>query len=243
MAFISAKSFTKMPNLNNLWIAFDAAGTLFEPAEPVSEIYAGFFSKHGFDIPPTIWRPAFRTAFLTAPDPIFPENTQGEIIEKDWWLQLVMAATKAIGIKPNSDAFTSAFEEIFAYYATGASWALFPETQAVLHSLKSKGISLAITSNFDSRIHRVVEELGIAQYFDLILTSADAHARKPSPNIIYKLFDLARASPEKTCLTGDSLIHDKGAAEAANIPFYHINRPTSDLSTFESWHTESFLRK
>lgn len=232
-----------MPSPENLWIAFDAAGTLFEPAEPVADIYAYFFSKHGFEIPATSWKSAFRTAFLTAPDPVFPEDGDGEAIEKDWWLQLVLQAAKCLGIPPNNKAVSAAFEEIFSYYATGASWKLFPETQTVLSSLKSKGISLAITSNFDSRIHRVVEELGIAHHFENILTSADARARKPSPHIIRKLFELTGATPAGTCLTGDSLTHDKGAAEAAKIPFYHINRPTTDLSSFETWHTESFLRK
>ncbi|MDP4625294.1 MAG: HAD family hydrolase [Akkermansiaceae bacterium] len=226
-----------------LTIAFDAAGTLFEPAEPVADIYAERFSKHGFNIPPAIWKNAFGKAFLTAPDPIFPKNGDGEAIEKDWWFQLVLQAAKTVGIQHNTAAVTSAFEEIFAYYATGASWKLFPETETVLTSFKSKGISLAITSNFDSRIHRVIEELGIAHHFDLILTSADARARKPSPNIIHKLFDETGAAPTNTCLTGDSLTHDKGTAEAAGIPFYHINRPTTDLLTFETWYSETFLRK
>lgn len=225
------------------YIAFDAAGTLFEPAEPIANIYAGVFSGHGFDIPATAWKSAFREAFLSAPEPVFPENGDGETIEKDWWLQLVLQAAKSVGIQPNTHAVTTAFEEIFAYYATGASWKLFPETETVLSSLKSRGIALAITSNFDSRIHRVVKELGIARHFDLILTSADARARKPSPHIIHKLFELTGATHSNTCITGDSLTHDKGAAEAAAIPFYHISRPSTDLSTFEIWHTESFLRK
>lgn len=232
-----------MPSPDKLWIAFDAAGTLFEPAEPVANIYAKFFSKHGFDIPAASWKSAFGKAFLTAPDPVFPENGNGEAIEKDWWLQLVLQAAKSVGIQSCSHAVTTAFEEIFSYYATGASWKLFPETETVLCSLKSKGTSLSITSNFDSRIHRVVKELGIAHHFDLILTSADARARKPSPHILHKLFELTGSTQTNTCLTGDSLAHDKGAAEAAAIPFYHINRPSTDLSTFEIWHSETFLRK
>ena len=228
----------------SLTIAFDAAGTLFEPEEPVADIYAAYFSKHGHHIPASSWKSAFGNAFLTAPDPIFSENTDGEAIEKDWWFQLVLQAAKTVGIKPeNNHAVAAAFEEIFTYYATGASWRLFPETESVLSSLKSKGISLNITSNFDSRIHRVTEELHIAHHFDHILTSADARARKPSPKIIHRLFDFTGSTTATTCLTGDSLTHDQGAAKAAKISFYHINRPTTDLSTFETWYTESFLRK
>lgn len=232
-----------MSHTENLWIAFDAAGTLFEPAEPVAKIYAESFSKQGFEIASTSWKTAFRNAFLDAPDPIFPENGNGEAVEKKWWLQIVLRAAQTVGVPKNHPATKHAFEEIFAYYATGASWKLFPETEAVLTSLKSKGISLAITSNFDSRIHRVVEELRITHHFDLILTSADAKARKPSPLILQKLFEKTSATPSLTCLTGDSLLHDKGAAKAAGIPFFHIDRPSTDLFSFKTWHHETFFLK
>lgn len=232
-----------MPAQENLWIAFDAAGTLFEPAEPISEVYATYFSKHHLHIPPSSWKPAFRNAFLTAPDPIFHPDTGSEATEKHWWRQLVEQAATTIGIPPHHPAISPAFEEIFAHYATGASWQLFPETLTTLTTLRSQGISLAITSNFDSRIHRVLHELDLTKHFHLILTSADAQARKPSPRILQKLLAHTGANPAKTCLTGDSLHHDQGAATAAAIPFYHIDRPTTDLTTFTTWHRETFLRK
>ncbi|MEP2774948.1 MAG: HAD-IA family hydrolase [Luteolibacter sp.] len=228
---------------DNHWIAFDAAGTLFEPAEPVENIYADCFSTLGFGIPESTWKAAFGKAYLITPDPIFPEDGDGDAIEKEWWHEMVRRAAEAAGIRPDPVTMTDAFEEIFEHYSAGAAWKLFPEVDAVLASLKAKGISLAITSNYDSRLHRVVKELGIAQHFDLILTSAEARARKPAPLILEKLFADTGANPATTCLAGDSLTCDKGSAEAAGIPFYHIDRPATDLSSFEIWHTETFFQK
>ncbi len=225
------------------WIAFDAADTLFCPAEPVENIYADCFSTLGYGLPESTWKKAFLKAFTLTPDPIYPESGDGEDVEKGWWRDFVRRAAEATGTRPDPESMEQAFEELFDHYASGSAWKLFPETESVLTSLKAEGTGLAITSNFDSRIHRVIKELGIAGHFDFVLTSADVRARKPSPLIIEKLLTDAAAAPSDCCLAGDSLSADKGAAEAAGIAFFHIDRPATDLTNFAEWHRGSFSRK
>ena len=232
-----------MPPVGRTWIALDAAGTLFRTAEPVEKTYAACFSARGFDLPESTWKTAFRRAFALNPDPVFPATGDSEVIEKQWWRDLVASAAISTGIRPDPATMEDAFESLFAHYASGTAWRLFPETEAVLATLKSRGNALAVVSNFDSRLHRVLAELGIAGNFDLILTSADAGARKPSPAIIRTFIGRSGANPTACCLVGDSLAADGGAAEAAGIPFFHINRPESDLSDFLKWHSETFFPK
>lgn len=225
------------------WIAFDAAGTLFETAEPVEDIYADCFSTLGFGLPESTWKKAFHRAFEITPDPIYPQNGDGNDTEREWWHDLVRRAADAAGIRPDPETMEQAFDELFDHYASGSAWKLFPETEAVLSSLKSAGIGLAVVSNFDFRIHRILKDLGISGHFDLVLTSADVRARKPSPLILEKLFSETGATPSDCCLTGDSLSADKGAAEAAGIRFFHIDRPAADLADFQRWHAETFSPK
>jgi REG-2-like HAD superfamily hydrolase len=225
------------------WIAFDAAGTLFEPAEPVEDIYADCFSTLGFGLPESAWKKAFVRAFEVTPEPIFPETGNGEEVEKDWWRDLIRRAAEAAGIRPDPYTMEQAFDELFDHYASGSAWKLFPETETVLTSLREKGVGLAVTSNFDFRIHRVLKELGISGHFDLVLTSADVRARKPCPLILEKLLSLTGTCPADCCLAGDSLSADRGAAEAAGIAFFHIDRPTADLADFEQWHAKTFFPK
>lgn len=223
------------------WIALDAAGTLFHTAEPVERVYAACFSARGFGIPESTWKGAFRHAFAHTPDPIFPATGDSESVEKQWWRDLVANAAIAAGIRPDPATMEDAFAELFGHYASGSAWRLFPETESVLATLKSKGIGLAVVSNFDSRLHRVLAELGIAGSFDLVLTSADAGARKPSPAILRTFIRRTGANPAACCLAGDSPAADGGAAAAAGIPFFHINRPQSDLADFETWHSQTFF--
>ena len=142
------------------WIAFDAAGTLFEPAEPIENIYADGFSTLGFGLPEARWKSAFERAFRITPDPEYSGREDGEAVEKEWWRAIVRNSAEATGIHPDPDTMATAFEELFGHYATGAAWKLFPETESILASLKSQSIGLAVTSNFDSRLHRVLAERG-----------------------------------------------------------------------------------
>jgi putative hydrolase of the HAD superfamily len=225
------------------WIAFDAAGTLFETADPVEKIYAECFATHGFPLPKATWKKAFRQSFNTTPDPIYPGDGDGEEAERNWWRDLVGCAVESAGISPDHEIMEKAFGELFDHYAAGSAWKLFPETETILTSLESKGIGLAVASNFDFRIHRILRELGISGHFDLVLTSADVGARKPSPLILRRLLSETDSTPSNCCLTGDSLHADKGAADAAGIRFFHIDRPNTDLNDFHLWHAETFFPK
>jgi len=217
------------------WIAFDAAGTLFEPAEPVENIYADCFSNFGFSLPKEKWKTAFKRAFEITSDPDYSGNIAGETVEKNWWRDIVHNSTEATGIRPDPDTMAAAFEELFDHYAAGSAWKLFPETAAILTSLKSESIGLAVTSNFDMRLHRVLTELGISSHFDFVLTSADAGARKPSPLILNKFMEQAETATEDCCMVGDSLFTDGGAAKAAGIGFYCLDRPSRTLDEFARW--------
>lgn len=222
------------------WIAFDAAGTLFEPAEPVENIYADCFSMLGFGLPESTWKTAFKRAFELTPEPIYTGSGSGDEVEKNWWRDLVQRAADSTGIRPDPETMADAFDELFEFYEEGAAWKLFPETKAVLVELKAAGFGLGVVSNFDSRIHRVLDELGIRKHFDFVLTSADVGARKPDPTILRKFFETAGASAVDCCLVGDSLKMDGGAAEAAGIAFFHVDRPARSLTDFAEWHRENF---
>ncbi|MFK7849539.1 MAG: HAD-IA family hydrolase [Akkermansiaceae bacterium] len=222
--------------MKRIWIAFDAADTLFETFEPVENVYARCFEKLGYSATPSLWKSAFRKAFVITPEPVYVDSESGEETEKNWWHRVVRACVFETGISPSTEDLNTAFEELFAHYASGAAWKLFPETEQVLKSLSTARTKMAVTSNFDSRLHQVLVDLDISKYFEKILTSADVGARKPSPRILEKLMREFGISKTDLCLVGDSAKADGGAAEAVGIPFFHLIRPNQNLSNFLYWH-------
>ncbi len=88
-----------------------------------------------------------------------------------------------------------------------------------LSMLKKKGIRLAVVSNTQSRVvQKVLEDVGVAEYFDLFVGGDDVDNGKPEPDILYKGLELLNLDKEDVLFVGDT-IFDKMAAEKAGIRF------------------------
>lgn len=220
-------------------ILFDAVGTLFETAEPVERAYSRFFARHGMVASPDLLRQSFKNVVSTLPAPDFSRFDNGDGAEREWWRQVVEAVADAAGHR-GASGLPPCFAEVFEHYAEASAWRLFSETTHVLAKLRSDGHQLAIVSNFDLRLHTVVRGLGIAEQFDLVLSSAEVGARKPSPRIVLRAMDLLGHQRVSTCLVGDSPHEDGGAAAAAEIPLFLLARPRRDLAGIFSWLSKTF---
>jgi len=103
-------------------------------------------------------------------------------------------------------------------------------------------MELAVVSNFDRRLHRVLADLGLSEHFELVLTSADVSSRKPSPLLLQEAMTRLGHPPEKTRLVGDSRMADGGAAKAAGVKVYILDRPRTTLRDFLKWLDEDFSK-
>lgn len=65
----------------------------------------------------------------------------------------------------------------------------YDETVDVLTALRARGVALAICSNWDWDLSEAVDEAGVTDYFDVIVSSAWAGARKPHPRIFRHTLD------------------------------------------------------
>ncbi|MFD2256699.1 HAD-IA family hydrolase [Luteolibacter algae] len=223
------------------WIAFDAAGTLFDPVEPVANVYSRCFAKYAPEIPPAIWKQSFMMAFSQTPDPVYTDTASGNAVEREWWKTVVTHSATAAGIDSSSVPINEIFEELFDHYAKGSAWLLFDDVVEVLTQFRDAGVGMVITSNFDSRLNRILIELGISHYFEHIFTSASVGARKPNPAILHNFLLKTGAKLKKTCLVGDSEKADGSAANAAGMGFFHLERPERTLRNFEKWHKLHFF--
>ncbi|RYD35855.1 MAG: HAD-IIIA family hydrolase [Verrucomicrobiaceae bacterium] len=220
-------------------LLFDAAGTLIEPAEPVAAVYRRHFSRFGWEVEEEVLKAGFRKAFSGIGDPRFGSGP-GDDAEREWWREVVAVTAEAAGIDRDAEGFAECFTDLFSHYAAGSAWAVFPEVRVVIADLRQQGFRMAVVSNFDRRLHRVLEDLGLAGCFDLVLTSADVSARKPSPVLLRAAMDHFSVEPERTMLVGDSPSADGGAAAAAGVEAFILHRPATDLRGFAQKVAEFF---
>lgn len=108
-------------------------------------------------------------------------------------------------------------------------WKLYPETIEVLDKLKSRGYKLALISNFDDSIHTLAEELGIAEKFDLILSSEEARASKPNPKIYNFALEKLELVAEEALMIGDSYQGDYAGPKNIGMEAIYLDRRKDDL--------------
>jgi len=112
------------------------------------------------------------------------------------------------------------------YAVTQTNWQLEQDTIATLQSLKSDQYHLGIFSNAgdDKDVQQLIENFGIRNYFDFVLTSASCYYRKPHA----RAFEIALARwniTQKECvMIGDSLNADINGAKKLNIKTIWITR-------------------
>src|SRR5438093_12481662 len=162
-------------------IFFDAAETLFHINGSVPEIYLTYAVQHGFRQTPNsqaLITQAFQRAFYDAPPPVFAATDPIKLkhCERLWWFDIVHSVFYRVGMFERFDEF---FEQVFRVFEDPRSWALFPETHAVLTRLRGEGFELGIVSNFDSRRFPVMRGLGIDRLFDSVTIASLARAAKP----------------------------------------------------------------
>jgi putative hydrolase of the HAD superfamily len=205
---------------------FDAAGTLIEPAEPVAVTYTRLLSPHLGPLNSVELGASFGPAFKNAGQPDYSDQQDGDAAEREWWRRVVELT---VGRPVSEDAFG----EVFDHYARAEAWRIFPEVVTVLERAAEIGLRSAVVSNFDLRLHRILEESGLR--FELVMTSAEARARKPLPAIFFKALQILGLEPEEALHVGDSEQADLIGAKTSGIEAYLLKRPANDLSAFMEW--------
>ncbi|HEY2986345.1 MAG TPA: HAD-IA family hydrolase [Candidatus Binatia bacterium] len=194
-------------------VFFDAAGTLMRPVRPIGQSYALLAKNYGMNVSGADVARRFHACFSSAPPLAFPQAADKEIqnLERAWWEEVVRRVFEPHGAFSRFDDY---FTELFAYFARADSWSLFPETAETLAALKRRGLSLAVISNFDSRLLDILNGLGVSSSFESIVISSRTGYAKPAREIFHQALALHGAKAEEAIHVGDS--PDKDAAGATN---------------------------
>jgi putative hydrolase of the HAD superfamily len=132
--------------------------------------------------------------------------------------------------------------EIF-YAPEAAAWQLRPGARALLNRLRAEGYRLALMTHFnaDRVFQRVVDQLGLRLYFDIVLSSSAIEYRKPDPRYFQVAIDHWQLMPYEVVVVGDSLKHDvAGALETGSLSIL-VTDPTGAFADPQVTHDNTEL--
>ena len=101
---------------------------------------------------------------------------------------------------------------------------VLPGARSTLAAVARRARVGAVTNGID-RVQRArLRAAGIEHRFEVIVTSESCGFAKPDPRILRHALGALRASPAETAYVGDDAHADGGAARAAGVRFWWIDR-------------------
>ena len=107
------------------------------------------------------------------------------------------------------------------------SLAVFPEVTEVLSRLKTAGYPTAVISNWQHGLGNFCRELGLDQFFDFIVVSAEVSSEKPDGEIFRNACRDLGSPPETVLHVGDSRVDDLQGARGAGLQAVLVRRGPS----------------
>lgn len=129
----------------------------------------------------------------------------------DFWRDLYLE----VASEYTNESATESYDGLYDYYAKAESRTLSPHFLTFINRLRECGKTLGVMSNFDSRVHNVVEELGVTSQVDFIYSSCDIGYRKPGVKFFSTIAEKYNFNPKDIVYIGNNQEEDFYAAREA----------------------------
>ncbi|MDF1739415.1 MAG: HAD-IA family hydrolase [Verrucomicrobiales bacterium] len=212
-----------------LAITFDAAGTLIHLAEPVGVSYARVAAEHGIESTPDDLGKAFGSVWKRTPLPFAHPNRATDTDEKSWWRRLVREVFEEAGATlPDEERFDTFFEALYLHFESPGTWLADPGAVSTLEQLSSR-YRCIVLSNFDGRLRRILDDLGLLNFFETCLLSCELGASKPDPAVFRAAAKWLQLAPHQILHVGDDPLCDGEGARAAGFAHFRVEKGRNEL--------------
>lgn len=204
-------------------VTLDATGTLFHSPR-LYDIYAEVLGRHGVTTSPHEVRSLFPQVWqeLDCRTKLgrdrFASHPQGP---RGWWRRFLERLCEHLGSATPSP-FAAA--ELFHRFGQADAWEVFPEIHPTLQTLQDLDVALAVVSNWDDRLVNLIEGLGLAPYFGVVVVSSRLGVAKPNPKIFHHTLGRLDVPACQALHVGDSQLEDVEGALAAGMAAMRIDR-------------------
>jgi putative hydrolase of the HAD superfamily len=196
-------------------VLFDVGGTLIKPWPSIGHIYAEVAEDSGWkSLDIDRLNQQFAEAWKAKADFHYsPEH----------WEDMVIDTYKGLVSAEDCKAF---FPKLYERFEAPDVWEIYDDVLPALDDLASRGFSLGIVSNWDTRLKPLLKHLKLDGFFDVVSVSCDIGFTKPSPVIFEHTIGKFGLPPERMLHVGDLVDEDVKGAQGAGMHSLLIDRNT-----------------
>lgn len=202
-------------------IVWDAGGTLVRTREKVGKTYAEVALRYGTHLDADRMHQNFKKSFL-----LLSNRKKGEIPtngdDRAWWKKVVLQSMQGETSISQFDAF---FEEIYLLFEDPKLWELMPGALEKLEDFQKRGIDQVVLSNWDARLHPILDGLGIGRFFKRRWISAECGMEKPDPDFYLTVLRDMQVNASEALMIGDHPINDDQAPRALGFQIDFVRGP------------------
>lgn len=204
-------------------LLLDAMGTLIGLRQSVGRTYAEAAAEHGLPVSAAAIDAAFGRLYRQAPPLAFPGLSGAALLaaEQLWWGDRITAALQAAGAGPAPEALK---RQLFERFRDPGLWEVYDDVLPSLERWRRRGLRLAVVSNFDSRLHQLLDDLGLGAQLEAVVISSEVGAAKPSPRPFQIALERLGLRADQAWHLGDSPEDGQGAT-AAGLAWVQVQRP------------------
>ncbi len=141
-----------------------------------------------------------------------------------FWRQLTEDWLQSLGLSIEiADSLSDKADEL-CFGPNSSYFRIFPDVIDGLEQLKMQGIRVAVISNWDTSLHRVLQCCGLAEKFELVLASLEEGVEKPDPGLFRIALGAMAVRPDEVLHVGDNPVDDLQGAWAAGMSALLIDR-------------------
>jgi len=206
-------------------VLFDCAETLIQVRWTPGKLAVACLERCG------IARPELEDSYDRAFFRRLPEyraaNLESDAATNAFWLKLGQEWIENEGPGVAASDLMGYADEL-VYGLSSPFFMTFEDSKPCLAALRAAGLRLAVVSNWDRSLHRILRSHGLSDYFEVVVASLEVGVEKPDPLLFETALDRLGLDVSEVVHIGDDPVADLVGAKNAGIRPYLLNRSRAD---------------